>query len=152
MSEMTDEHDGAPPPPARALRCPDCGAARTASAGWCLQCYRSFADEGRRVPPPPAGDPGDEPPVGPATAEPVDGLGPVAHRPVVGAPLDDDAQALADRMLADLSAHEAGTSGRLGTAGGRLQGRGAKLGVVLGGTLGLTVVLFGLMALLGALL
>jgi hypothetical protein len=149
MSEMTD-HDA--PAETGEQRCPACGALRPPAVAWCTQCYARFdtpdasgSGSGRGAGA--DGTPGTE--AVPAAPE----LGP-AH------PVRDDARPAADpaevearaqELLARLSA-EGGGGGRVRSLSGRVQGRGPKIGLVVVGTLVLTGLLFGAMAVLGALL
>jgi len=162
MSEMT-EHEvpaGGQPGdgPDRAVdgRCPSCGALRPPVVAWCTQCYARFD-----TPEPGAG--------GPAAAAPDDpgltalaGAGPVPAAPELGPahPVRDDARAPADpqevqaraqELLARLSA-EGGGGDRVRSWSGQVQGRGPKVGLFVLGTVVLTALLFGAMAVLGALL
>lgn len=116
------------------VRCGVCGARNAASVVWCSLCFASLVESPapERVAMPEdrgeeQGDAGD----GPADGEP------------------DDARV--DAMLAELAVREAPVS-RLSGVSGALSGPGARVAVMLGGTVLVTGGAFGLMAAAGSLL
>lgn len=153
-----DPADGREPDGARGptpdQRCPSCGALRPPVVAWCTQCYARF-DTAEAA----AGDgDGTGPEVqvvgqGAVTDLPVGPeLGP-AHPAHDGTRPPADSQqveARAQELLARLSAEGGGPGVR--SWAGRVRGRGPKVALVLVGTVVLTALLFGTMAVLGTLL
>ena len=142
----------------RALRCPRCDAHVPADADWCTLCYADL----RPVPEPePQPEPvADEPepvalepePAGDLSADaPVDlpaATGKHARRS--GTAPDDGLEGVdVDAMLAQLAIE---SDSGLGPLAGRLQTKESKAIVIVGGIAVVCVVLFVLMAVLGALL
>lgn len=113
-------------------RCPRCGAACTADAGWCPLCFADLQPPRSRAVPDP------QPPRSSAP-------GPSASAPVTTPPPD---AAQVDAMLAALSVETRAPSGDLVS---RLRTPGARVAVMALGTVLMAVVGFLLLTLLGAL-
>lgn len=142
-------------------RCPECGALRPPAVTWCTQCYARFdvpqalvQEQSSDATGAPAAE--DAPAAGDAEdagiGEP--GLGPSAPlRPGASATpvAPEEVEARAQELLARLADEGAGDA-RVRSWSGRVQGTGPKAVAMLVGTLVLTAVLFGAMAVLGALL
>ena len=146
-----------------AVRCPRCSAHVRTGSDWCTLCYADL----RPAPPVVAAVEAPEPAAVPAPVEPVDlpeaetveavevapvapvGRGKHAKRAstaAVGAP--PEVEALADQMLAELAATR--SDDRLSSMVSALDEPGKKIGVIIGGAIGATCVLFIVMTILGA--
>ncbi len=134
------------------VRCPRCAAAARPGSDWCTLCY---ADLRARAAEPvgPAGvaptaqaEAGAEPP--PAAAR---GRGKHARAtpPAEAAPAPTDVEQLADQLLAELAAGEAGNP--FGRAAGLVDSTGKRVAVMIGGAVAAMTVLFLVLAALGAL-
>ena len=154
MSTSTSPH---------AVRCPRCSAHVRTGSDWCTLCYADL----RPAPPVVAAAEAPEPAAEPAPVEPVElpeaeilqaiavapvapaGRGKHAKRAsttAVGAP--PEVEALADQMLAELAATR--SDDRLSAMVSALDEPGKKIGVIIGGAIGATCVLFIVMTILGA--
>jgi hypothetical protein len=146
----------------RALRCPRCDAHVLADADWCTLCYADLRPAPQPEPEPePQPEPGaDEPePVAlaPGPAGDLAADAPVDVPPATGkharragpAPEDGLEGVDVDAMLAQLAIE---SDSGLGPLAGRLQTKESKAIVIVGGIAVVCVVLFVLMAVLGALL
>jgi hypothetical protein len=122
------------------VRCPSCGARNTSGAGWCSLC---FADLAARATPEPA------------APEPVGSFEPgqpgQPGQPELRPEGQDEAVRRADEMLAELAARERPSS-RWAGAAGMVASPGARVALMLVGTVLLTGLGFGALAALGALL
>ncbi len=136
-------------------RCPACGALRPPAVTWCTQCFARFDPPASATAP----GPGAGVPSALATGDPDD----VAHHPDLGpaeprrpagpAPVVPPAEVAerAQELLARLAGEDA-IEGRVRSWSGRVQGNGPKVVAMVVGTLVLTGLLIGAMALFGALL
>lgn len=125
------------------LRCPRCSAHVPAGAQWCSLCYADLREGERRDSPDAAPDPTS--PIEPARRTGASGGGRHARR----APAPEDAEQLADAMLAELAAAESGNP--LGRMSGLVDTPAKKIGLMVGGTVAAMLLLFLVMAVLGAL-
>ncbi len=127
-------------------RCPECGALRPPAVTWCTQCYARF-DVPRAAVQERSSDA-----AGAGVVEP--DLGPSAplRAGASAAPVaPEEVEARAQELLARLAREGAGDE-RVRSWSGLVQGTGQKTVAMVVGTLVLTGLLFGAMALLGALL
>lgn len=115
------------------LRCRTCGARNAAGAVWCSLCFLSLVEES-----------------GPAEASDDDDRPDLRDRREEGEDLADG-EPHVDAMLAELAVREAPAS-RLSGVSSALSGPGARVAVMLGGTVLVTGGAFGLMAAAGSLL
>ncbi len=150
-------------------RCPQCGAAVIGRATWCTLCYAELRPGRVAVPAAvvePAGPvaasasaplaprrgrhaaPAEVDPA-PAEVDPAQEAGRHAGRDLTAPSGLTDAQV--DRMMAELAAQEAADPLPLAGLLRRLANPGARVAVMVGGSLVLTLVIFGLLALVGVL-
>jgi hypothetical protein len=142
-----------------AVRCPRCSAHVRTGSDWCTLCYADL----RPAPPVAEQVAALEPEPLAAPVEPVDvtveavdiapaapvGRGKHAKRASTAASgTAPEVEALADQMLAELAATR--STDRLGSMVSALDGPGKKVGVIIGGAIGATCVLFIVMTILGA--
>jgi hypothetical protein len=158
------------------VRCPSCAALVTPEAAWCSLCYHDLR------PPAPEPDPAPEADLVPVRLDALDALalqpaalagaparrgrharpepaaGPgLSHTAQPSGPeaqlsgLDAVAEAKAAELLAALKAQSALSPG-VGSLVGRMGSTGAKVGVMVGGVVLVTVLTFALMALVGSFL
>ena len=176
MSPLTSSGAPASSLPDR-VRCPRCSALAAAGAAWCGQCLYDLRAPEPMLPPDPTPVADAEPT--PRTADALAGAPAAApqsagrHRradagtapeplssdsngPESGLPgrAEDDTAALAQRTLETLLAVDPAASGSVPGGGWveRLAEPGARLGVMIGGTLAVTAAVFALFALAGVLL
>ncbi|MFP5336432.1 MAG: hypothetical protein ACLGIV_14085 [Actinomycetes bacterium] len=137
-------NDDSPDP---AVRCPSCGARNLTGASWCSLCFVPF---GAQAPPVTDEVPADLPrrrgrrAATPAADEVPAGEVPAGEVPQPAAPA-------VDALLAELAVHERQPS-RLAGVSGLLSSPGARVVVMLLGTVVVTAGGFGLMAVIGSLL
>ena len=144
------------------LRCPTCTAHVAAGAHWCTLCYTDLRPQPQPAAAGALAPQADELVVVGDGAEPVGRRrrGGKHARPAAGSDVTPDGQddatpavdvdVIAAQMLAQLAASE--TSAPLGRFSGVVDSPGKKAGLMVGGAVLAMVLLFGLMAVLGALL
>lgn len=166
---MTGPDQPAPHSSEAPPRCAQCRALLADGIVWCAQCYAPIVPPQAEPPPTATADPATAvtetsehietgAPGGQTAARSGDGVADtdVPERGPIGGTDDPVTIATADQMLALLGTAESSGSGsgrwRLASVTPLMSNTGVRVGVIVGGTLLLTMVGFGLLSLLGQLL